>query len=150
MKGENIGAIQEGCKNLAKHIENIDQFGVPVTVAINEYYTDTKEEHQAILDFCADLGVTCKISSHWSDGGKGAADLAIHISELVDSKESSFKTLYDDDMSLWDKTRYIARNIYGAEEILADKKSEINLLSLKKKDTENTLYVWQKLSIVFY
>ena len=133
LKGENIGAIQEGCKNLAKHIENIDQFGVPVTVAINEYYTDTKEEHQAIIDFCADLGVTCKISSHWSDGGKGAADLAIHISELVDSKESSFKTLYDDDMSLWDKTRYIARNIYGAEEILADKKVRNKFAQLEKE-----------------
>ena len=133
LKGENVDAIQEGCKNLAKHIENIGKFGVPVTVAINEYYTDTKEEHQAIIDFCADLNVTCKISSHWSDGGKGAADLATHISELVDAKDSTFKTLYDDDMSLWDKTRHIAMNIYGAEDILGDKKVRNKFAQLEKE-----------------
>jgi formate--tetrahydrofolate ligase len=122
LKEENIQAVKDGCKNLERHIQNIDKFGVPVTVGINEYYTDTKDEHQAIIDFCENHGVACKISSHWENGGRGAADLAAHVTELVDNNESSFKTLYDDEMSLWDKTKHIATNIYGAEDIIADKK----------------------------
>jgi formate--tetrahydrofolate ligase len=122
LKEENVQAIKDGCKNLERHIQNITKFGVPVTVGINEYYTDTKDEHQAIIDFCEIHGVVCKISSHWENGGKGAADLASHVADLVDSNESSFKTLYDDEMSLWDKTRHIATSIYGADDIIADKK----------------------------
>jgi formate--tetrahydrofolate ligase len=122
LKEENVKAIKDGCKNLERHIQNISQFGVPVTVGINEYYTDTKDEHQAIIDFCESHGVACKISSHWENGGQGAADLAAHVVELVDNKESAFKTLYDDEMSLWDKTKHIATSIYGAEDIIADKK----------------------------
>ena len=122
LKDENLQAIKNGCKNLERHIKNIAKFGVPVTVGINEYYTDTKEEHQAIIDFCKNLGVECKISSHWSDGGKGAADLASHVAELADSNSASFKTLYNDDMPLWEKTDHIAKNIYGASGIIADKK----------------------------
>ena len=122
LQDENVEAIKDGCKNLERHIQNIAKFGVPVTVGINEYYTDTKEEHQAIIDFCKKLGVECKISSHWSDGGKGAADLATHVAELTDNNSASFKTLYDDDMPLWEKTDYIAKNIYGASGIIADKK----------------------------
>ena len=122
LKEENVDAVIAGCKNLERHINNIDKFGVPVAVAINEFYTDTKNEHQAIIDFCKNLGVECKISSHWSDGGKGAADLAQHVAELADSNQSSFKTLYDNELSLWEKTKHIATSIYGAEDIIADKK----------------------------
>jgi len=122
LKDENVQAIKDGCKNLERHIQNIAKFGVPVTVGINEYFTDTKEEHQAIIDFCENLGVACKISSHWSNGGKGAADLATHVAELADSNNESFKTLYDDEMPLWKKTQHIAKSIYGASGIIADKK----------------------------
>ena len=122
LKDENVQAVKDGCKNLERHIKNIAKFKVPVAVGINEYYTDTKEEHQAIIDFCKNLGVVCKISSHWSNGGKGAADLATHVAELADSNSASFKTLYDDGMPLWEKTEHIAKNIYGASGIIADKK----------------------------
>jgi len=122
LKDENVQAIKDGCKNLERHIQNIAKFGVPVTVGINEYFTDTKEEHQAIIDFCENLGVACKISSHWSNGGKGAADLATHVAELADSNNASFKILYDDEMPLWKKTEHIAKSIYGASGIIADKK----------------------------
>jgi len=122
LKDENVDAVIAGCKNLERHINNISKFGVPVAVAINEFYTDTKNEHQAIIDFCKNHGVGCKISSHWSDGGKGAADLAQHVAELADSNQSSFKTLYNDELSLWEKTKHIATSIYGAEDIIADKK----------------------------
>ena len=137
LKEENIDAVKEGCKNLAKHIRNIGHFGVPVTVAINEFYTDTENEHQAIIDFCKNLNVVCKISSHWENGGAGASDLATHVADLVDSSESSFRTLYDDELSLWDKTRHIARTIYGAEDILADKRVRDKFAQFEKEGFGN-------------
>jgi len=122
LKEENVAAIIAGCKNLGRHISNIGQFGVPLTVAINSYITDTAEEHQAIIDYCQQFDIACKISSHWSDGGKGAKDLAEHVTEMIEHQQSQFRTLYDNDMKLWDKARHIARTIYGAEDIIADKK----------------------------
>jgi formate--tetrahydrofolate ligase len=119
---ENVDAVTEGCKNLKRHIENITKFGVPVIVGINDYVTDTEQEHAAIINFCKEIGVQCRISSHWEKGGKGASDLAEEVVRIADSSSSKFKPLYDNKMSLWDKTEYIAQNIYGASEIIADKK----------------------------
>jgi len=119
---ENIDALTKGCKNLQKHIENIKKFGVPVVVAINDYVTDTKKEHTAIINFCKNIGVDCKISSHWEKGGIGAVDLAEEVAKIADSNSAEFKTLYDNKMSLWNKTQYIAQNIYGAADIIADLK----------------------------
>ena len=119
---ENVDAVTLGCENLAKHIENIEKFGVPVVVAINDFITDTKKEHEAIIKHCKKIGIECKISSHWEKGGEGASDLAEEVAKIADSNLAQFKTLYDDKMSLWDKTQYIAQNIYGAAEIIADKK----------------------------
>ena len=119
---ENVDAVNKGCENLKRHIENITKFGVPVIVAINDYVTDTKEEHAAIINYCKEIGVQCKISSHWEKGGKGASDLAEEVAKIADSNASKFKPLYDNKLSLWDKTQYIAQNIYGASEIIADKK----------------------------
>ena len=119
---ENVDAVTLGCQNLARHIENIQKFGVPVVVAINNFITDTEKEHAAIIDYCKKIGVECKISSHWKKGGKGASDLAAEVVKIADSNSAQFKTLYDNEMSLWDKTQHIAQNIYGAAEIIADKK----------------------------
>ena len=119
---ENVDAVTLGCKNLEKHVENINKFGVPVVVAINDYVSDTEKEHNAIINFCKNLGVQCKISSHWEKGGQGAAELAMEVAKVADSNTSEFKTLYEDDMTLWDKTKLIAQNIYGAKGIIADKK----------------------------
>jgi len=119
---ENVDAVTKGCRNLEKHIENIKKFGVPVVVAINDYITDTEKEHAAIIDYCENIGVQCKISSHWEKGGKGAKDLAEEVAKISDSNSSEFKTLYDNKLSLWEKTQYIAQNIYGAADIIADLK----------------------------
>ena len=119
---ENVDAVTMGCKNLERHIENIGKFGVPVIVAINDYVTDTEKEHAAIINYCKNIGVQCKISSHWEKGGEGAADLAEEVAKIADSNSAEFKTLYDNKMSLWDKTQCIAQNIYGAADIIADKK----------------------------
>jgi len=120
--GENVNAVIKGCENLGRHIRNMGQFGVPVTVAINHFVTDTDAEHEAIRKFCADLGVQCTVSSHWEHGGEGARALAKHVVTMLDTQHAQFRTLYDDHMSLWEKTRHIARAIYGAEDIIADKK----------------------------
>ena len=119
---ENVDAVTMGCKNLERHIENIGKFGVPVIVAINDYVTDTEKEHAAIINYCKNIGVQCKLSSHWERGGEGAADLAEEVAKIADSNSAEFKTLYDNKMSLWDKTQCIAQNIYGAADIIADKK----------------------------
>jgi len=119
---ENVDAVTMGCKNLERHIENIGKFGVPVIVAINDYVTDTEKEHAAIINYCKNIGVQCKLSSHWERGGEGAADLAEEVAKIADSNSAEFKTLYDNKMSLWDKTQCIAQIIYGAADIIADKK----------------------------
>ena len=129
---ENIQALVKGYENLGRHIENIGKFGVPVIVAINDYVTDTAEEHKQIINFCKNVGVQCKISSHWEKGGEGAADLAKEVAKIADSNSAEFKTLYPDDMSLWNKTEHIAKNIYGAAEIIADKKVRNQFLKLEK------------------
>ena len=119
---ENVDAVIAGCKNLGRHIRNIGHFGVPVTVAINHFVTDTDAEHAAITKFCAEFGVSCVVSSHWEQGGKGATRLAEQVLETLDTKQPQFRTLYQDDVPLWDKVRRVARTIYGAEDIIADKK----------------------------
>ena len=119
---ENVTAVSKGGENLKRHIENIKKFGVPVIVAINDYVSDTKEEHAAIINYCKDIDVECRISSHWEKGGKGATDLAEEVVRVADSNSSEFKPLYDNKMSLWEKTECIAQSIYGASEIIADKK----------------------------
>ena len=119
---ENVDAVILGCRNLEKHIENINKFGVPVVVAINDYISDTEKEHDAIINYCKNLGVQCKISSHWEKGGLGASELAEEVAKVADSNISDFKTLYEDSMTLWEKTKYIAQNIYGAQDIIADKR----------------------------
>lgn len=119
---EDANAIINGCANLGRHIRNIGQFGVPVTVAINQYINDTEEEHLAIRNYCKEFGVECIVSSHWENGGDGAIDLAEQVIDLVNNHKSQFRPLYKDEVTLWDKTRRIARSIYGAEDIIADKK----------------------------
>jgi formate--tetrahydrofolate ligase len=119
---ENIAALKDGCKNLERHMRNLAKFGVPVTVAINRYTADTDAEVEVVRAFCEGFGVRAINCTHWADGGKGTMELAEHIVELCDSGAAQFRTLYGDEMSLWEKTATIAREIYGAEDIIADKK----------------------------
>jgi len=119
---ENTNALLAGCSNLGQHIRNIGQFGVPLTVVINAFQCDTAVEHQVIKDYCHEFNVNCIIASHWENGSEGAKELAEHVLEMMEHQHSQFRTLYDSNMGLWDKTRHIARTIYGAEDIIADKK----------------------------
>jgi formate--tetrahydrofolate ligase len=119
---ENTKALAVGCKNLGRHIRNLGKFGVPVVVAINRYTADTDAESDVVRNFCEEFGVQAIDCTHWADGGKGATDLAEHVAHLCDSGRAQFRTLYKDDLSLWEKARRVARELYGADDIIADKK----------------------------
>jgi len=118
---ENVEAVKKGLANLGRHIRNVAQFGVPAVVAINKFTADTEAEVQAVQDYCSEHGVDAILANHWAEGGKGTEDLARKVAELADSGTSQFRPLYDDDVPLWEKVRTIARDIYGAEDIVADK-----------------------------
>ncbi|MCP4386987.1 MAG: formate--tetrahydrofolate ligase [Gammaproteobacteria bacterium] len=122
LAGENVEAIRKGCENLGRHIRNLSQFGVPITVAMNRFSADTEAELAAVREFCAELGVKAFDCNHWGEGSKGTQELAHHVAEVADSGQAQFHTLYDDNMPLWDKARHIARTLYGADDIIADKK----------------------------
>lgn len=119
---ENVAALHDGCKNLERHIRNLTKFGVPVIVAINHFTADTDAEVQVVHDFCDHFGVKAIKCTHWADGGAGATEMAEQVVELCDSGAAQFRTLYDDDLSLWDKAATIAKEIYAADDIIADKK----------------------------
>ena len=119
---ENVDAIKKGCANLGRHIRNLKQFGVPVTVAINRFSADTEGELNAIHEFCSERDVKAFDCNHWGEGSKGTQELAEHVAAVADSGQAQFQPIYDDDMPLWNKARHIARTLYGAEDIIADKK----------------------------
>ncbi len=119
---ENVEALKDGLKNLGRHLRNLAQFGVPVVVAVNRFTADTDAEVQVVQDYCESFGVHAVNCTHWADGGAGATDLAEHVIELADSGTSQFRTLYSDDLPLWDKAKRVATTIYGADDIIADKK----------------------------
>jgi formate--tetrahydrofolate ligase len=119
---ENVEALDGGFKNLGRHLRNLSQFGVPAVVAINRYTTDSDAEVDAVKQYCDKFGVEAVDCTHWADGGEGAIDLAQRVTELANSGAAQFRTLYDDDLSLWDKAKRIATTIYGADDIIADKK----------------------------
>jgi formate--tetrahydrofolate ligase len=122
LAGENIDAVTRGCANLGRHLKNLANFKVPVTVAINKFSADTEGELNAIREFCAGFGVKAFDCNHWGEGSKGTRELAQHVAAVADSGEADFHTLYADDMPLWDKARHVARTLYGADDIMADKK----------------------------
>jgi len=119
---ENVEAVERGLKNLGRHLRNLAQFGVPVVVCINRYTADTDAEVNSVQTHCEDFGVRAVNCTHWADGGAGATELAEKVVELADSGAAQFRTLYADDLSLWDKAKRVATNIYGADDIIADKK----------------------------
>ncbi len=119
---ENVDAVKAGCPNLGRHIENVKSFGVPVIVGINHFVTDTDAEVQAIKDYAKSLGAEAVLSRHWELGGKGAEDLAKKVVEVAEAGNANFSPIYPDDMPLFKKIETIAKRIYWADEVLADKK----------------------------
>ncbi len=129
---ENVAAVKAGLENLARHVANVQTFGVPVVVAINKFIKDTDAELQAVKDYCAsELGVDAVVCSHWADGSAGTEELANKVVDLVESGRDSFTPLYSDDASLWNKIETIATRIYGADGISAEKKVKDRIQELQ-------------------
>ena len=119
---ENVKAVKDGCPNLGRHIENIKGFGVPVVVAINHFVTDTDAEVQACKDYVASLGTEAILCKHWEKGSAGIEELATRVSEIAESGASQFQVLYPDEMGLFEKMETVAKRIYRADAVIADKK----------------------------
>ncbi|WP_295511475.1 formate--tetrahydrofolate ligase [uncultured Sulfitobacter sp.] len=119
---ENVEAVQAGCPNLGRHIENLKSFGVPVVVAINHFVTDTDAEVQAVKDYVASQGSEAVLSRHWELGSEGSADLATKVVEVIEKGEANFAPIYPDEMSLADKINTIATKIYRADAAMIDQK----------------------------
>ena len=126
---ENVDAVNAGCANLGRHIENLKSFGVPVVVAINHFTGDTDAEVAALQAYVDSQGSEAIISRHWELGSDGSRDLATRVAEIADSDIGNFAPIYPDDMPLFNKIETIAKRIYRAEEVLADKKIRDQLRS---------------------
>ena len=115
LSSENLDALKAGIVNLEKHIENLHKFGVPVVVTLNSFVTDTKAETDFVEQFCKERGCEFALSEVWEKGGEGGIDLANKVHETIEHKESNFKVLYDDSLSLKEKIETVAKEIYGAD-----------------------------------
>jgi formate--tetrahydrofolate ligase len=133
LKKENLQALEKGFANLERHVQNLRRYDLPVIVSLNRFSTDTEAELALLQRLCAAISVECVLADHWAQGGAGAEELANAVVRTVETKPSDFHTLYPDDMSLWDKTRTIAQDIYGADDITADKSVRDRFAELEKE-----------------
>ncbi len=126
---ENIEAVLEGCANLGRHIENINKFGVPAVIAINHFTGDTEEEVETLKKYVTSRGAEAIICKHWAHGSKGTIELANKVVEMIENDTAQFSPLYPDDMPLFEKIETIAKQIYRADEVVADNKIRAQLRS---------------------
>ena len=133
LKKENVQALEKGFANLERHVGNVKKYGVPVVVSLNRFSSDTEAELALIKGLCGKLGVECVLADQWAQGGEGAVDLAKTVLKTIETSPSKFKPLYPDDMSLWEKTRSIAREIYRADDVTADKSIKDRFAELEKE-----------------
>lgn len=129
---ENVEAVRKGCPNLGRHIANVKSFGVPVVVAINHFYSDTEAEVAAVKAYVAEQGAEAILCKHWAEGSKGIEALARKVVEMAEGGTANFAPLYPDEMGLFQKVETIAKRIYHADEVLAD------------KSVRDQLHAWEK------
>ncbi len=122
LKTENVDAVKKGLINLERHIENTKKFGIPVAVAVNHFIKDTDNEVKALIEFCDNLGVKAYLCTHWANGGDGTKKLAAHVVDLCEKNDGKFKFLYESKTPLLKKIETIAKEIYRADEVIADTK----------------------------
>ncbi len=122
LKNENVEALKKGLINLERHIENVKKFGLPVAIAVNHFIKDTDSEVKALIDFCDSLGVKASLCTHWANGGEGTKELAAHVADLCEKKDAKFNFLYESKTPLFKKIETIAKEIYRADEVIADTK----------------------------
>ncbi|MCR9257127.1 MAG: formate--tetrahydrofolate ligase [Alphaproteobacteria bacterium] len=133
LKEENLDALKKGLANLGRHISNVKKFGVPAVVGINSFLFDTPAEHALIKAFCEEQGVEAFINEHWAKGGDGITAMAERVVELADSGTAQFAPLYADDMPIWDKINTVAKSLYGADDVTADKKTRDQIAQLQEQ-----------------
>lgn len=129
---ENLEALKKGIVNLEKHIENVSKYGVPCVVTLNQFVTDTEAELNYVKQFCEERGCEFALSQVWEKGGEGGIELANKVIDTIENKESNFHCLYEDSKSLTEKIETIAKEIYGAKEVVYDKAVEKELARLEK------------------
>jgi formate--tetrahydrofolate ligase len=121
LKSENVKALEAGMSNLQRHVENVQKLGIVPVISINRFSSDSAAEIRLVEDTCKKLGVEALMADHWAEGGKGAADVARAVVKIAESGKSKLKFLYPDDMPLYEKIRTIAKEIYRAKDVSADK-----------------------------
>ncbi len=131
LEKEDLGALESGLANLQRHMDNLRGFGVPLVVAINRFTADTEAELERVKGFCEEQGVPVQLCTHWAEGGAGAAALAEEVCRLADGGEADLQFSYTDDMTLLDKIRRVAQGVYGAADVVAEKKSRRHLEALE-------------------
>ncbi len=129
---ENLEALETGFANLKRHVTNTRKFGVPVLVALNRFNADTKAERQRLLEMCKKEGIKAIESDHWAMGSEGSEALGKAVVKMIDEEPADFEFLYNAQLSLWGKTRTIAQELYGAEDIIADKAVRMQFARLDK------------------
>ncbi len=132
LKNENVEALKKGLVNLERHIENVKKFGLPVAIAVNHFIKDTDSEVKALIDFCDNLGVKASLCTHWANGGEGTKELAAHVADLCEKKDAKFNFLYESKTPLFKKIETIAKEIYRADEVIADTKIRDQLKSFEE------------------
>ena len=132
LKNENVEALKKGLVNLERHVENVKKFGLPVAIAVNHFIKDTDNEVKALVDFCNKLGIKASLCTHWANGGEGTKELASHVADLCEKKENKFKFLYESKTPLFKKIETIAKEIYRADEVIADTKIRDQLKSFEE------------------
>jgi formate--tetrahydrofolate ligase len=133
LKAENLVALRAGFANLARHIENVQGFGLPVVVSINRFSADTDAEIALVKELCGAFGAPAVLADHWAHGGEGAAELARTVVRTIETKPAKLTLLYPDEMPLWDKVRTIAQKLYRAKDITAEKSVRDRFAELEEK-----------------
>ena len=136
----NLEALRNGSVNLQKHIENMQQFGVPVLVTVNKFYTDTQEEIDYLVKMCEELGVKCSVSEVFAKGGNGGIELANHVIETLNTKESNYQPIYDERLSIKEKIETVAKKIYGADGVEYTEEAEIQIKNLEELKLEKITF----------
>ena len=132
LKNENVEALKKGLVNLERHVENVKKFGLPVAIAVNHFIKDTDDEVKALVDFCNKLGIKASLCTHWANGGEGTKELASHVADLCEKNENKFNFLYESKTPLFKKIETIAKEIYRADEVIADTKIRDQLKSFEE------------------
>lgn len=134
---ENVEAVKAGFANLARHVENMRKYGVPVVVAINEFITDTNDEIAVLRNLCAAIDVPVELASVWANGADGGVDLANTLINTIENNPAHYKRLYDNNLSVEEKVTKIAKEIYRADNIIFEKKAKTQIAQIVKNGWDN-------------